>query len=372
MGLQVTTFRGLDGLQQLEADWRSLAEPGDTPYYLDYDWYLEWVRHDPELPHGLCFSVVSDPGVGVIGIVPLQARVERVRRLPFRVWTLLGSVGGDVMPFASSADFLCRAGDDAPRVLAATVDHLVGTRPRRSLLQLGRMPEDSQAWRAAQLLTGTHTYSRGAHCGIPTRDRFDELHARLSRKTRANLRMFSNRARASGQLEFDVVQPGMQGFEKAYDDFKRVESSGWKANLAAGGSLVTNCQDNQRRFIEALFRTHSAQLKPMIFRLMLDQKCLAGLVACRRGGTLAALKIGYEESGRRLGPGHLLVEQLVRHCCDDPLLSWVDMLSDASWLQPWRPQMQAHQWVYAPLRGGWGRLAIGLLRLSGSKSDRLV
>lgn len=369
MGLAVTTFRGLDGLQQLEAAWRSLAEPAGTPYYLDYDWYLEWLRHDPELPHGLCCSVVSDSGGGVVGIVPLQARVERVRRLPFRVWTLLGSVGGDVMPFASSADFLCRSGEDAPRVLAATVRHLVGARPRRSLLQLGRMAEDSQAWRAAQLLTGTHAYARGAHCGISTQGRFDELHARLSRKTRANLRMFANRAGAFGNLEVDVVQPGMQGFEDAYEDFKRVESSGWKANLAAGGALVTNRHDNQRRFIEALFRARSAQLEPMIFRLMLGQECLAGLIACRRGGTLAALKIGYEESRRRLGPGHLLVEHLLRHCCDDPLLSWVDMLSDAAWLQPWRPQLQAHQWVYAPLQGR-GRVATGLLRWSGSASER--
>lgn len=371
MGLAVTAYRGLDGLQQLETAWRSLAQPDGIPYYLDYDWFLEWVRHDPELPQGLCFSVVSDPEGGVIGIVPLQARVERVRRLPFRVWTLLGSVGGDVMPFASSADFLCRSGDDAPRVLAATVRHLVRTRPRRSLLQLGRMAEGSRAWRAAQSLAGAHAYTRGAHCGISTQGRFDELHAGLSRKTRANLRMFANRARDSGPLEFDVVQPGMPGFEAAYEDFKRVESSGWKANLAAGGALVTNRQDNQRRFIEALFRAGGAQLEPMIFRLMLGQECLAALIACRRGGTLAALKIGYEESRRRLGPGHLLVEHLLRHCCDDPALSWVDMLSDAAWLQPWRPQMQAHQWVYVPLQGR-GRVATGLLRWGGSRSERLA
>jgi CelD/BcsL family acetyltransferase involved in cellulose biosynthesis len=369
MGLQVTTFHGLDGLRQLEESWRSLAEPAGTPYYLDYDWYLAWVRHDPELPHGLHFIVVSDAGGVVIGIVPLQARVERVRRLPFRVWTLLGAVGGDVVPFASAADFLCRSGDDAPRVLAATVRHLVGTRPRRSLLQLGRMAEDSQAWRAARSLPRVHTYARGAHCGISTQERFDELHARLSRKTRANLRMFANRAGACGQLEFNVVQPGMQGFEDAYEDFKRVESSGWKAHLAAGGSLVTNRQDNQRRFVEALFRVRSGQLKPMIFRLMLGGECVAGLVACRRGETLAALKIGYEESRRRLGPGHLLIEHVLRYCCEDPLLSWVDMLSDAAWLQPWRPKVLTHQWAYVPLQAR-GQVATALLRWAVSARAR--
>ena len=193
--LRTSMLEGLDGLASLQDDWLRLARSAEH-YFHDYHWFFEWVRHDPELPLGLYFCVVADAAGEVIGIVPLQARVERVRRLPVRVWTLLGSTGGDVMLFASGADFLCRSDADAPRVLAATISHLAKVRPRRHLLQLGRLTSGSRALGAVVGLPDGFAYTRGATFRVSTDRPFEELCSSLSRNMKANLRLFANRSGA--------------------------------------------------------------------------------------------------------------------------------------------------------------------------------
>jgi hypothetical protein len=366
--LRANLREGLDGLASLQADWMRLAG-GSTHYFHDYYWFLDWVRHDPELPIGLHFCVIEDGAGEVIGIVPLQARVERIRRLPFRVWTLVGATGHDVMLFASGADFLCRSDADAAQVLEAATRFLGGVRPGRALLQLGRMTSDSRVLSASTGLPGRFAYIRGATSRIDTDRTVRELESSLSRKTRANLRGFSNRASAIGGLEFRLDEPGTTGFEAAYEDFKRVEASGWKAHARSGGALTTNREDNQRRFVEAMFHARESQCKPLIFRIAVSGNCIAGLIALRYGRTLVAMKIGCLDAERRLGAGHLLLREVLRYSCDQAEIEWVDMVSDASWLAPWKPEMRPHHWVYLPL-GALGRIAIGLMRIRRASNPR--
>jgi CelD/BcsL family acetyltransferase involved in cellulose biosynthesis len=359
--LRTRMCAGLDGLASLREDWLRLAR-GSEHYFHDYHWFVEWVRHDPELPLGLHFCVVADEAGEVIGIVPLQARVERIRRLPFRVWTLLGSTGGDVMLFASGADFLCRSEAEAPRVLEAALSHLAEVRPRRYLLQLGRLTSGSRALGAATGRPEGFVYTRGATSRISTDRPFEAVCSGLSRNMKANLRRFTSRARAEGEISFRVDRPDAAGFEEAYEDFKRVEASGWKARAKSGGALTTNRQDNQRRFLEAMFCAPENQCKPLIFRIILNGECVAGLIGIHHGRTLAALKIGYLDARKRLGAGHLLVHDVLRYSCDHPDIEWVDMLSDAPWLKPWKPTVRPHHWVYLSL-GGLGQIALRLLRI---------
>ena len=100
----------------------------------------------------------------------------------------------------------------------------------------------------------------------------------------------------------------------------------------------------------------------MIFRILLDGECIAGLIGIHYGQTLAALKIGYLDAQRRLGAGHLLLQEVLRYSCNHPDIDWVDMLSDAPWLEPWKPEMRPYHWVYLSL-GSLGQIALRLLRI---------
>jgi hypothetical protein len=134
------------------------------------------------------------------------------------------------------------------------------------------------------------------------------------------------------------LREGLNGLASLQADWMRL----------AGGALTTNREDNQRRFVEAMFRARESHCKPLIFRISVNGNSIAGLIALRYGRTLVAMKIGFLDAERCLGAGHLLLREVLRYSCDQAGIEWVDMVSDAAWLAPWKPEVQPYHWVYLP------------------------
>lgn len=140
--LSTREHQGFEGLLALREDWARLA--GCTGHYFHcFDWFREFVKHDEQCAASFLCVAVSGADGRVVGIVPLEQRTERIRRIPFGIWAIVGSRSGDVMMLASGSDILCESPKLAGPVLRAVLRHLAGRRPMRSLLLAGRMTREA-------------------------------------------------------------------------------------------------------------------------------------------------------------------------------------------------------------------------------------
>jgi hypothetical protein len=293
-GFATSERRGLEGLVSLRDDWIRLAA-STGHYFHQFDWFVEFARADDHPVADLVFVVVAAADGRVVGIVPLEQRIERIRRLPCRIWATVGSRCGDVMMLASGSDILCESPRMARPVLDATLRFLADRRPTNTLLLVGRMTREAIALEACMQLPRKFHYKRGAVDWVDTDRRYSELYAGLSRKFRASLRNTANRAAAEGVVEFRWSAADAEDFSAACADFKKVEASGWKGTVQKGGALATAQSSLQREFVEGLF-TPAAGCRPFVHRLLLDGRCIAALLGVHGRQAVAVLKIGYDES----------------------------------------------------------------------------
>jgi CelD/BcsL family acetyltransferase involved in cellulose biosynthesis len=188
----------------------------------------------------------------------------------------------------------------------------------------------------------------------------------LSANFRANLRKFRNRVARVGRLVYSSSGRESPCFEEAYEDFLRVESSGWKGRYGIGGAMATNPSTIQRDFVHAVFFDEN-ECNPQVHRLLLGGDCISALLTVRSGGTLVALKIGHDEAYRPLGPGHLMIDWLLRSCCQDHAIRQVDLLAQTRWMDVWRPIILPHHHFYLGLNRWQGFLGLALLQLPSVK-----
>jgi len=359
--LQVAAYHGLDGLRALEGRWRSLAD--SAPWFHDFDWFVRYFQHGTIATEPGVFLSVEDARGNTVGILPLERRIEKIRRIPFEVWALIGAQRTDVMMLASSADFLCGTHESAEAVLGAAIAHLSRLKGGPAVLQLGRITDKSAAFTACANWPGRlHHYENGGTNWFNVDRSFAALKSELSAKFKANLRNSTNRAFAAGALTFSISGLNSPVYERAFQDFLRVEASGWKAHSPEGRALATNPHKTQKNFLaEVLHR--DGDYAPLVARLFLDDKCIAALLGIEKGAVVAVPKIGFDDAYRKLSPGHLLVRAFFECLCENHAIKRVDFIGDAAWPGPWRPTRSSHHWFYLPVRWPRGLLPLSLLRL---------
>jgi CelD/BcsL family acetyltransferase involved in cellulose biosynthesis len=363
MSLRVTPFRGLDGLRQLELAWRTINNHAPGAYYLDFDWFLTLCRHAygrdrEEQPH---FFLVEEFGRH-LAIVPLELRTEPIRRIPTRIWSLLGSRISDVFITVAAADFPCVDKAHAAAALDAVRVFLASFRPRASLLLIGRALDLSAAGVAASRLSGclAHDFQRAGVDVLDTAQSFDSLLSNLAGKFRRNLRARWRALAAEGVLSFEVCRRGDQQFDAAFTELLEVEASGWKGTTGTGTALNQNVM--QREFLLDLNRG-SGNVCPEIYMLRLGTTCIAAQYWLRTPNGLANLKMGYDETMRRFSPGHQLLAHVLEHACAEPALESVSLVSHQEWHADWCPTVLPHRWSYFHLGTPASRLRSMLFAL---------
>ncbi len=88
-------------------------------------------------------------------------------------------------------------------------------------------------------------------------------------------------------------------------------------------------------------------------------------------GDLEMLKIGYDERYARTAPGQMLFEHTLRHCCDDPGIATLNLLSDTVWNRDWNAECVPMQMARVAVSGG-GRALVPLVRFRFGAARRFV
>jgi hypothetical protein len=354
---QIIEHRGRSGLQALETDWRRLYPtiPARARYHA-YEAHAAYLDHLCQAPDLTRYLALSD-GQQVRAICPLEPTYEKALGLPVKAWGL---------PRHShwqTTDVIVPE-DEAGVALVPTVMEYLRRHPLgRRFLVLGPLPEESVVWK------GVEAYGPSRFCArsdwsaffIDCTMSYDRLLAGLTKNFRKNLRNNSNRLKQFGEVRFVQVS-GRDGLEKELATFLDIEASGWKGEHGTGSAI--NLHPN----LVAFYRDLAAEmLGPEdyceICSLYAAGHCLASMFSVRTGETYATVKIGYDETFSRLGPGQALLQKTIERCCADPGIKQFDMVGTPAWVKGWQPQQKRFRQGHIAIGGIPSRLPVALLSL---------
>lgn len=325
--LRVAAEGGLAGLMRIREDWQRLRESLSRPCYVhDWAWWHAWLSCLDDDPGSFCFYVFHEES-RVAAIIPSQSRVRR------RLGLTCHEIGLPVHPHMPIADVLCRDDVAIDDVLRPWFRHLRETR-----WDCARFPQVLSQSPLARMQASAKTVVRAAPPSnyLPCDGPYDQVQKRFSQNFRSQLRKANNRWKSvPGAEVFCATEP--DAVRSAFDDFLRVEASGWKGRM---GTAIAQ-DPNLVRFYRALMEALLPSRRVRITGLVTDGRVVAVKFCLLDAGTLYSLKTAYDEAWERYSPGNLLLERVLQHGCESAEYRNVSLVTDAAWHRGWRPEQLA-------------------------------
>jgi hypothetical protein len=347
----IIEYKGRDGLLRLSSEWtRLVSAMPDAGFQHLIETHFGHIDNFPSACGEVTYLALSD-GVRVRAICPAELQPGVILGRKHLVWGLpfgLGNVPRDV---------ICPPDDDAELALFPSVlAYFRRARPRRMWFVPGHVLHGSAAWRCLRGLDARlycidwDGASQIIDCDRP----FGELTSTLSRHFRQNLRTAHNRLEAIADFRFErAADPS--SIAKAFEDFLKVESSGWKGHAGTRSAIALKPE------LLAFYRQLVASVRDTgrceFVSLHTAGRCIASSLCIRVGHEHTVLKIGYDETYARVSPGQLLLEYVVKECCADPAIKRVNLVGDPAWSRVWGPEPVGSYNVYIAT-GGWAARAL--------------
>ena len=326
----VDIVQGVAALRKLYDVWGALFEKlGRRNHAQSYAWVLRVVTCLEDDPEAIYFAIIRRAGV-LCGIIPL--RYAPRRRGPFLIkqWELLWHPHSTIStalltPEASASEIL----DPLAAVLATTAG------PGYDTLLLPVLAEDALAQVGATVLPGLRVMvSRDGVSNLFRTARQGEALAASSAHFRRNLARQRKKLDQLGKVEFRIAI-GTDAARSAFDEFLRVEASGWKG--ADGKGSAIRLHPNITRFYSGLIDELRDNPQVWIATLLLDGRAIAANFCVRTDDTLAVLKIAYDEGLQQVAPGNVLMLRLIEACTEAPDISKLSLVTGPAWAERWAP-----------------------------------
>ncbi len=374
-GLDVRVHREWDFAPSLIADWSALASQyGPEGIFLSPGYLREW---------WLAFG-----RTGQLAVLTVRRNGETQAILP--CWTPARSKGPSIAlasltnSHSSYYDFLARP-EDAPALIAALPGILRTVFPggvtRFDMLGHARAtPEqlDGELHRC-HFPTASHTQTFNPY--VPLRgSSWDAYMATLHPKLQNNLRKGRRRAEKTGALTCEVVESA-EKLDEVLTALFDVEFQSWKGKQ---GTAI-RCDPAVESFYRGLARWAAAERSLLLFILRLNDRVLAFDYCLTAGGTVFALKTGYDqEAVARFSAGNLMRSELLKHLFTRTSSCRYDFLGPCfPWKMEWTAQHETRTtlqifprsiggWVEYGCRHGWKRALkrIGYVRKIKAWLDR--
>lgn len=346
-GLSVRESRGWADWDSLASAWRDLWEQSDPPLPLML--HPDWVRAYAdawERPQGLRWFTVWR-GSELTAVLPLVE--ERCWFRGLRVRRLRGTAGAHSLRFD-----LVAAGGELGQAAAQQLAMYLLQRGGWDVLQL---PDVAAGGAGERLLAALQAQDCPTGVWLSAESPYLDLAADPLARTRPAFRTELRRTRrrleeqgARLRLVDDSTLPA--DLPAALHDFYRIEASGWKGKER---SAILS-QPRSRHFYDQVAAAMAARNRLALYRLEWKGQLLAACFALRARGRFEVIKWAYDESFAAFGPGHLLIEELLRDCRSASLpLRWFSINGpDAAYKRKWtRTTLPlSYLFAFAPGRKG--------------------
>ena len=313
----------------LRDEWQRLVEamPNAVPFQAPA-WVEAYAREWPERQGSLQLITARRAG-RLVAVMPLEVRARRLGPLSVRF------ANPACNPHMPLSDITVDPAEVA--VVPALFDWVL----RESRLGVVRLDipgvaEDAAlgTW-LASLDASRHRSVRTSEAArIDTRMDCDSLLKAVSSKHRSNLSRSTKRAEALGPLRYEVYT-GEAMLAQGWPLLLEIEASGWKGRAGTAIGSDEGLQRFYRAAARGLGATGHCSIGVLWFG---DRPAAAGLLLVG-GRTVYGHKVGYREEWAAMGPGHLLVRELVQRACADPGLDAVSLVLHPPWSDVWRPTL---------------------------------
>lgn len=330
--MHIELYRGIAGLQQLQSDWASLLTQAARPrFYHAYGWWLAYLGHLESNPDSMYFFLFRDAH-GAVAILPMQLRFGWRYGMPCR------ELGSPEHPHLPMHDMLYRPNADVDAMFTQLRESL---RSEHSLgwdmMRFTMLPSESPLNRLSQ--EPAATVRSDPPCSyIPCDTSYEQLFESFSKNFRNNLKKARSRLEKTAGANYLVVTD-LDELRRYFDDFLRIEASGWKGSTGSGTAIALDPQ--LMNFYRDLINQFSPQRHVCLNFLRVGDQVIAACFCLLDRDTLYVYKIAYDEAWARLSPGQLLLERVIRDGTDFGRYRCVNLISDAAWHRGWQPRQFA-------------------------------
>lgn len=306
-GMRIVRINAYADFLDLRDAWTRLS--AERSVFLRHEWFdAAWQWRQSEDTTRLAVVCVHDK-TGLIGILPLLQRAERLGGMPRRVLEFL------TVPDNQLCDMLA-AEDREAAVADALAGELAARRGEWDVLRLAYLPEHSLAQR--ELLPALERHGIGATVTDSSGNSFVSLeaawqdyYAGRSRSLKKTCNLAANRLAKAGSLRIDWLAPGtMPKTARSFIDAAiAVSTHSWKRST--GNSLD---RPGPQAFFRRLADLALDEGWLSLWLLTVDDKPVATEIQLIFAGRVHALRSDFVEEYDELSPGtHLnkhLLEQL--------------------------------------------------------------
>lgn len=306
-GVSVATGAGMAALDCLQSEWAALAaqQHGALGWFMHPDWVRAHVLalEDPSRLRVLTVRV----GGELAAVLPLICATTWFRGLPVRCWR--AAAGGHSLRF----DLLLTA-DHSGRAAAAHLARYLATCGGWDVIELRDVPRQGAA---AALLD--HMAARGCRVGrweamqSPCCDLRSPQAPALRPAFRTELRRTHRRLQAtapSARLRLLQASIAPDDLMASLSRFYALEAAGWKGRQHS----AIACQPRVRRFYDLAATALAARGALVLHQLDWCGRALAMSYGLMCESRFDVIKWAYDETFSHFGPGHLLIEAMIREC----------------------------------------------------------
>jgi CelD/BcsL family acetyltransferase involved in cellulose biosynthesis len=272
----------------IAGDWDSLAEDGPTPFLLSA-WLLSWWR-----------TLAADTGMRI----PVLWRGDRlVAGLALQdgpsLWE--APVAHGTPPYYGMVA--------ADREAALRLGEEVAARAPREV-RLHALVDDDPAVESL-VSSGARTIVEEISSTLitDTTGSIDEYREGLSKKVRSELGRLQRKASREHEMEVTALE-APRDLEAQWARALEIEAAGWKG--LDGGALLHKPR-NAAFFTEFMREFHAAG-KLRLSEISLDGEVVAVALSVIHQRRCYTLKVAYDESHRKLGPGFILLMAMIERC----------------------------------------------------------
>ena len=327
----------------LESEWNALVDAIRPEPFHRHELIRVWL--DNFAPHQRWRILTARDSQGrLASVLPLVAEPSSMFGVPVRKLASAANV------HSCCFDLISMNAEEAGR---AFFKHLAAS-DSWDVLQLTDVPEGGGAWeilRAAQRAgypVGTWESMRSPFIRLP--DSIASLEARLTPKFRSNLRRRRRHLDERGKVTLDRVGGG-PALERAIEEGFWLERQGWKGHAGTAVSQGTS----RRGFYSELAKVSARRGQLACYFLRLDGKPIAFHYALELRNRYFLLKPAYDEGLQELGPGHLLVHEVIRSCLQRGVTEFDFLGPNMPWKQDWTDEKRIHTWLFVFRNSRFGR-----------------
>ena len=340
---------GVEIIDQLAPEWRLLCQESsaDEPYFQP-EWIAAYAR--AYLPPGTLLLLIARTGRKLSAVLPLMKGGVNVSGIPLR------RLRGAYRPYTSRFD-LTRCSGPAGDAAVNAFWTFLRDFPDWDVLEFPDVPQGGALEELQRLAqadgcpVGRVRSMNSPYVSLSGWDGHEDYFLRgLDSRFVSTFRRRKRRLTEQGSLTlrgFRDAEPGLLHI------FFNLEASGWKGHQ---GSAIGNDQ-RYRQFYEAVARSAARFGYLRLHFLEHRGKMIAGHFGLTYRHRHSTPKGARDEEYDRFGPGHLLMDLVLRECAQQGLQEFDFLCEDDPWKLSWTSQVRPHANLYIFRKNPQGRLA---------------